>query len=380
MSEDVALLVGGFRYEGWKSVRITRSIESIAGSFALDVSDRWDGRFDPWPILEEDPCRVEIDGTVVIDGYVDKRSISAAATSRTLSYTGRDRAAALVDCSAILDRWTLRDVDVAEFVTNVAAPFGVRVSVQSGLKLSRVPKVSFSPGDAAFDVIKQVAESDGVLIVSDGAGGIKITRSGTARATPLVEAENIVSASVEYDAAGRFHHYVIATQPGSTDEASGDAVRIAAGAVDEGVRRTNRVALIQPERGYSMADARKRADWEARIRAARATAVTIVVLGWKQPSGALWPINALTRVRAPRLIDIDGDMLISQVEHSIGEQGKVTQLRLVRPDAFTPEPVSAKVAARPRGWPEVRKGAAFDAELAAKRVADYISKMTKGGK
>src|SRR5215510_3723043 len=98
--DNVVLIVNGRRYGGWKSVRITRSIETLAGSFALDVSDRWDGQTDPWPIRNEDACRVEIDGEVMIDGYVDVTDINATKDSRTLAYTGKDRAAAIVECSA----------------------------------------------------------------------------------------------------------------------------------------------------------------------------------------------------------------------------------------------------------------------------------------
>ena len=62
-------------------------------------------------------------------------------------------------------------------------------------------------------------------------------------------------------------------------------------------------------------------------------------------------------MKAPRLIDVDGDMLISQVEHTIGDGGQVTQLRLVRPDAFTPEPVAAKVKSSGGAWKELDRGA-----------------------
>jgi prophage tail gpP-like protein len=363
---DLALVVNGRRYGGWKSVRVTRSIESLAGSFALDVSDRWAEMDEPWAIIEEDPCRVEIDGQVVIDGYIDKRSISASAASRTLSYSGRDRAAALVDCSAILDQWTFRDVVVSEFVAKVAAPFGVRVSVQPGLVLPKVSKIVLTPGDSAFEAIKRAVGEQGVLFVSDGAGGILITRAGTDRAQSLVEGVNILSASVEYDGADRFHHYIVSTQAPGTDEASGDATRVGDGGIDEGVRRTNRALVIRPDKGCSVADARKRADWEARIRAARAEKVSVTVLGWKQSGGPLWPLNTLTRVKAPQLIGVDGDMRISQIEHSISESGQVTQLSLVRPDAFTPEPKAAVKSTSSGGgaWKELRKGASSDPALA----------------
>jgi prophage tail gpP-like protein len=357
------MIVDGRRYRGWKSIRVTRSIESIAGSFALDVSDRWANQDVPWPIREEDPCQVAIDGTVVIDGYVDKRSQSLSATSRALSYSGRDRAAELVDCSAIVsggakagNKWTFYNLDVAQFTAAVAKPFGIRVSVQPGLVLPKVPVLALHPGETAYESIKRAAGDDGVLIVSDGTGGIVLTRAGAARAAALVQAANVLSASVEYDGADRFHRYIIATQVPGTDEAAGEATQIQAEATDLGVRRTERVILIRPDKGYSAADARRRADWEARTRAARAEKVTIGVQGWYQPGGAaLWTPNALSRVSVPA-IGVDGDMLISHVEYSIGDGGQVTQLNLVRPDAFTPEPKAATVKGE-GGWKELKNGA-----------------------
>ncbi len=360
----VSLVVRGLRYEGWKSVRITRSIESLAGSFALDVSDRW-GEGAPWAIAEEDPCRVDIDETTVIDGYVDKRSLSASASSRSLSYTGRDKAAALIDCSAIVEagtmsknKWTFSNVDVASLATEIAKPFGVKVSVQAGLGalLTEDKKIVLHPGDTCFEVISRVAAAAGVLVVSDGAGGIAITRAGTSRATSLVEGQNILTASVEYDGIDRFRRYLISSQIPGTDDASAEATRIQAEAVDEGVRRTDRILLIRPDKGYGIADSKRRADWEARIRAAKSERVSITVQGWKQPSGALWPINALTRVKASQLIGVDGDMLISQVEYSIGDAGQISQLSLVRPDAFTPEPTTAIVKASGAAWKELERG------------------------
>lgn len=335
---DVRLLVNSRRYGGWKSVRVTRSIESIAGSFALDVTDRWSGQDVPWGIAEEDACRVEIDDDVVIDGYVDRRAIAIDGTQRTLGYSGRDKAATLVDCSAILDRWTFRKVSLLELAKRIAEPFGVKVALQAGVTLPEPPaKLVINPGDSAYQAIERAAAFSGVLIVSDGAGGIVLTRTGSGRAAPLVIGENLLSASVEYDGTDRFHRYVVATQTPGTDNASGGATRIRAEARDQDVRRTERVLMIRPDSGITADYARRRGDWEARIRAARAETVSVTVQGWRQPNGALWPVNALAQVRA-NAIGVDGDMLISQVDYSLSDSGEVTTIRLVRPDAFTPEP------------------------------------------
>lgn len=376
---NLTLLVNGVRYAGWKSVRVTRSIESISGSFELEASDRWGGQDVPWPIMEEDACRVEIDGTVVVDGFVDKRTISLSADARTLSYSGRDGAAVLVDCSIDLDKWTFRNASVFDIAKKVAEPFGIAVSMQPGLVLPKPqPKIVVSPGDMAFDVIANAARSAGVLVVSDGAGGIILTRTGTARAAALVQGANILSASVDYDAAPRYRRYAVVTQVAGTDEASGGATRIRGYATDNGVRRVDRLLLVRAETGTTADYAQRRADWEARNRAARAETVTVGVLGWKQPNGQLWPINALCRVSA-LAIGVDGDMLISQVEHSISDAGEVTQLRLVRPDAFTPEPTAVvKDPSGPGGWKELDP-ARIAFEGAARTLVGGIVDTITGG-
>lgn len=364
---ELLLVVRGRRYSGWKSIRVTRTIESISGSFALEVSDRWGADEETWPIFEEDACRVEIDSTTVIDGYVDKRSLNLSAGSLSLTYTGKDRTASLVECSAIVEgaavtgkpnsaKWTYRNIDLAEFARAIAKPFGVPVSVQPGLVLPKVAKLVVTPGDSCFEAIASAAARAGVLVVSDAAGGMLITRAGTTRTAALIQGQNVMEASVEYDASDRFRRYLISAQVPGTDEASGEATNVQAEATDLGVRRADRLILIRPDKGYSTADARKRADWEARIRAARAEKVSIKVQGWTQPgSNGLWPINAIAPVLVPR-IGIRGDLLISQVEHTVDDGGgQVTQLSLVRPDAFTPEP---KAVVREEGaWKELAKGA-----------------------
>lgn len=356
---DLILIVDGVKYGGWKSQRATRSIESLAGSFAVDFHDRWqDGA--PRPIVEGAACRVELDGEVIIDGYVKSRDIQADANGRRLAISGRDRAAELVDCSALLSQWTYRDVNALVFARKLAEPFGIKVTQQPGFVLPKVKKLVVSPGDTVYDAIRRAVGDEGALIVSDGTGGIRITRAAGARAAALVEGDNIESANLSGDAADRFHEYRIATQTGGTDEASGDATRVQASAFDDGVTRNNRTLLIRPEKGYSVADARKRADWEARIRAAKSTTVTVNVVGWRQSNGLLWAPNALTFVKAPSLIGFEGDLLISQVDYSVSnEGGQATQLKLVRPDAFNPEPTKARVKGGDGlgGWPELRKGA-----------------------
>jgi prophage tail gpP-like protein len=351
MAPEVTLLVNGRRYSGWKSIRITRSIESLAGSFALDVSDKWRGDQAPWPIKEGDACRVYIDSESVINGCVYSRKLAVGATERTLSYSGRDRTGDVVDSSVLVPdsstkghKWTYRNTDIAAFARAIAGPHGVSVSVQPGLVLPKDPLLVAHPGETCFEAIKRATGSASVIVISDGDGGILITRVGTQRVTALVEGANIKTAEIDYNATERFYKYYVSSQPPGTDESNGESLRVQAEATDLDVTRTNRVLVVRPDKGMDTAMARRRADWEARVRAAKSAAATIGVQGWRQPDGTLWPINSITHVSARRSLDIDGDMLISQVEYSVGEAGTMTSMSVVRPDALTPEPQTAVVA------------------------------------
>ena len=366
MADDPTLVVSGQRYSGWKSIRVSLSMESIAGSFAVDVSDRWDGAKAPWPVFEESACKVQLGDDVVIDGYIDKRALSASKDSRTLTYSGRDRAAALVDCSALVKagsvskgKWTFTNENLVGLAKKICEPFGIAVSVQPGLEAALIKTASkkvLHPGDTGFEVLAKEAAAVGAMLVSDGAGGLLITRASAERAESLVEGENILAASVEYDATERFYRYLLSSQVPGTDEQFGDDCRIQAEAIDQGVARTERVLLIRPDKGYNTADAKRRADWEARIRAARCEKLNVTVQGWRQSNGLLWQINRVTKVRAPTLLGVNGDLRISTVEFSTGEGGTITQLGLVRPDAFTPEP-TAVVKESSGLWKELAKGA-----------------------
>lgn len=339
---DVKLLIDGTAYSGWESVSVTRSIETLSGSFSVVVSDRWFGQDTRWTIREEDSCAVTIDDEQIISGYVDSRNIELTADSRSVSFSGRDKAAALVDCSAILKSWTFRNSNLLKIARQIAAPFGITVSLQPGLTLpTEYEKIVISPGDSAYQALEQVAITAGVLTVSDGNGNIVLTGKSNARAESISEGVNAKEIRVSFDGSSRYRKYVLLTQRSGSDEASGDATRIKAEATDQGVRREDRTLLIRPEKGMSVSAARRLADWYARVRAARAETVDVSLYGWKQTSGELWPVNALTKVTSESC-GISGDMLIASVTYSLDSSGEVTRLRLVRPDAFTPEP-SAKV-------------------------------------
>lgn len=354
--DDLELKVNGASYAGWKTARITRGIETIAGGFELSVSDRWNGQSAPWPIAEEDACSLLVNGETLITGFVDVRENSYNATDHSLSVSGRDATGALVDCSAVLTVWEFARLPLMSLAKKLAAQHAIRVSLDPSVKSLPVPpdKFTVDPGETSFEVIDRACRLSGVLPISDGQGGLVITRAGNSRADDqLVEGQNIKAASGRYDATGRFGKYIVSGQKKGTDDSFGlDACAIKSSSQDFEVKRTDRTLFIRPEGAVTLAYAKLRAQWEATVRAARGDTVSISVQGWTQSTGRLWPINSLVRVKSSR-VGVDGDMLITQTAMTVDNSGTATQLTLRRPDAFLPQP---SVSQNGSVWKEISKG------------------------
>lgn len=358
----IVLKVNGLEYGGWKTASVTRSIESVSGGFELSVSEKWAGQSTPWPIRQGDECSLELEGQVVVTGRIDSRRLGYNATDHSISVSGRDAAGVLVDCAAdVGNKWEFKNLSVLEFAKKITKPYGIPVAVQAGLTLPKAPsKLSIEPGDRAFEAIERACRTAALLPVSDGRGGMVLTRAGSGRsATALVERENILSASAEYDSAERFRTVKVYGQHKGTDEASGKAVGSIRGeAQDPEVRWPERVLVVRAEGNVTRDAAKQRAKWEVTVRRARAVSVVVTVHGWTKQDGKLWTPNELVSVKSPKLELYGIDMLISQVRYSTGASGTTTELTLRPRDAFMPEPLflKNKTGKNSAPWPEIEGG------------------------
>lgn len=340
---DVTLRVNKVEYAGWTSARVVRGIETAAGSFELSVSDRWAGSA-PWPIRDGDECSVVVAGEVVLTGYVDKRAVSIGAEEHTVTVSGRDRAGELVDCSAVLKTWEFVRTPVLEIARKMAATHDVAVKLASGVAPPPVPdKVSVDPGDTVWEVIERACRTANLLAASDGHGGLVLMRPGSTRTyTAIIEGMNLLTGSAEYDSSGRYRKVIVRGQSGGTDALSGEqAAAVQASAEDANVSRSARVLLVRPEGAVTVASAKRRAQWETTVRAARALSVMVSVQGWTQANGKLWPVNALVRVVSPRL-ELDEELFIAQATYTLDASGTRTELQLRPVGAYLPEPVIPK--------------------------------------
>lgn len=334
MADTVTLTIGGQRYDGWTAVEVTRAIDTMCGSFRLELADRAADQARPFALEAGAACSIQVAGETLITGHIDTLSPTIDAETHPISVAGRDRTADLVDCSAVASPGSWRDTAIEAIAAELARPFGITVTARAptGPKLRRF---AVQQGETIQAAVERLCRFSGLLAVSTAAGDLDlIVPASAAPVVRLVEGGNILSGSADHDVSQRFSRYIVKGQSAGDDHANGATVSRPRGeAADPAVLRY-RPLLVIGEEQTTLANAGMRARWEATTRAGRAQSAIITVLGWRDDAGALLRPNTIADVDAPALF-MRGRMLIQAVSLKIDERGTVAELTVTPPEAWT---------------------------------------------
>lgn len=337
MQSTVSLYVGGSKYEGWEEVKVTRALNAVAGTFSLTLSDRWPGQSTSRPIRRYESCVVKLDGETVITGYIDDVTPAYSDRSHSINITGRDKTGYLVDCSAIHSPGEWHNSGAIQIANELAAPFGIGVSVQHSVKPFK--KFKLEVGETVFEALDRMCRMRSMLATSDVHGNLLLTRSGKGGNAGVVlqYGVNIKAAKCQLKGKDRYSEYIVKGQQPGIDTTAEGAAQIVAKAKDSQVP-LYRPLLILAEDAADANTAAQRVAWERDTRKAKSSSVTITVQGWReQKGGALWLPNKLVPVKDP-VLGIDATLLIESVELSRSSSGSLTTLTLVPPQAYAQDP------------------------------------------
>lgn len=335
--DKVNLFINGKIYDGWKTAEIKRSLKAASGSFSLSVTDRWTEKREPWIIIPGDEAELKIGSDLILTGYVDTVSADATKDSVSISVAGRDKTADLIDCSIVSKTGQYSNLTLKRLAETFCAPFGISVKAPASTGAA-FATFAIQQGETVFEALERAARKRGYLLTTDGTGVLEIARPGSVRSTTRLEqGENILAMASTFEMKERFSQYIVKGQETVVDSDPAFAYSTKATATDPTVKRY-RPLVIQSEQLTNVSDSKTRANWEATVRAARASKFNLTLAGWRQGDGTLWRPNQLVLAIAPR-IGLNGELLITDVSFSItSDGGSVTVLSLERKDAYTPEP------------------------------------------
>lgn len=343
---EFELRVSGVRYSGWTELRLTRSMEQLAHSFSVGLTDQWNEDAEPIPVEAGDECVVLVNGLPVTTGYVDDDSLSYDAKNRVIGFSGRSKTCDLVDCSAIYKTGQWKKAKLLRIATDLCAPFGITVSTNVNLgKAFTNPGYSIQEGETGFDCLARAARARGVLMFTDGDGNLVFDRVGSEIInTVLKRGVNIVRGSKKNSWKDRFSQYIIKAQSAGNDDAFGrTSAALKRTADDDGVTRY-RPMIVLADTEDSGTELQKRANWERNVRAGKAKELEYTVLDWEHDDG-LWEPNKLVRVFDPDA-RVDDKLLISSVTYSRSNSGTTTSLSVTIPQAYSIEPLPPPKASK----------------------------------
>lgn len=339
-------------YKGFTSMSVERRLDALSGVFTFNAVSE-DG--DPLPFRGGESCRVIVDGEAVLTGFIEAVNVSYTPESHSISVSGRDKTADLIDSNLVaindlkgagitleglikkvIDQLGM-DVGISDEAGTLIAPFNAAEDV-----------VGPDPGENAFDFLEKYARKRQVLLTSDSKGNVVITQSSgdlipaTLQMVKGSDNNNILQSNVSYNTTRRFNKYTFASAQGFvalnfagfSDLA--ESVDQSGETTDPDIREGRQLVII-PETAASSEQNALRAQWEANIRKARGREYSVVVSGFRNQTGALWKVNTIVSV-VDTFAGINSQMLINSVEFSFNlETGSTTSMTLLASNAYTLE-------------------------------------------
>lgn len=333
---EVTVRRGGMVLRGWIQSEVQRSIESLAGTFSVPVP------FIPGtvPAVQRgDVVQVAIGDEVVIDGYVLAAEPFYNRTDCGLNVVGRDRAGDLVHSSAIHQGGHWAGVKLDRIAQDICRPFGLDVVVATDIG-APLDDFRLWLGETCLAALARAARLRGVLVMSDAAGRVVLTKAGATRVAGEIRRGRNVIAMQGIGTEEQCHsEYIAYGQQELADDVDFDTARqVKATAKDALVTRY--LPLVIPADGaIKPGDLQALVDHTARVRRGHAMGLRYTLEGWTD-SGKPWPINALV----PVYDDVAGchgeDWLICAVRNTFDmRDGAVTVLDLRPREAYDTVPL-----------------------------------------
>jgi len=351
---EVILEVNNRNFLGWNRLNIHRSMEELCANFTLQLVDAGvNSEFGHVQI--GDRCRIYVRSEAeniavneieLLTGYIDEIEKNRSGESTSMSVSGRDITQDLVDCSAVIpsNTWTKASLD--KIAKDLAAPFDIYVNNNTNEE-EFFNKLTIQNGETCFSVLERACRQNGVLPLTNRFGELTLQYAAsdeTPRVADLVDGENILSISETVNHRARFSEYTVRGQTsGRGNRWSKKTNRLKGTAKDNTLKR-HRPLIILAENKTTSKKIKKRANWEAQVRAGRSLVHTVQLVGWftagADESSELqpWTPNmAVNLISEP--FNVNAKKIITSVDFGLDETGgRVTTLVLKHPDTYAADP------------------------------------------
>jgi prophage tail gpP-like protein len=339
-------LIDGQAYTHFIEYKVARSIDDAASSFTLTMPYEGDTtpRFESTTVIV-----LKIRSEVVCTGFIDSVKTSITKTGgKVVTIEGRDSCSDMID-STIGPQSDFKGVknltDLLSKVFKVRPAFKGRIINKAGnLPLTVDANQSGAITDTIFSFVEKYCRLNNVFLLSDGLGNLLLTRASSTlipgkllnKTTDLSVFNNIYNISFEIDYSDLFYQYTYHSQgnpSGASGKSSNKALAGVQGTSTDSSIRASRFIDLTAETEASGKELKQLADWENKVRKARAETYTATFVGHYLENNLL-SINKLVWVEDDDC-GVAKPLLIGQCTYSLSRtSGFTTELVLKHPDAY----------------------------------------------
>jgi len=341
----ITLTVAGVNYKDFVSASANSSLGTISGTFNFTATAT---ATEVLPVKPGQTCTVLVDDIAVITGYIEIVNIQYDDSSHTISISGRDKTADLVDCTMLAEESDFNGkISFKKLCETAIEKSGVKgVSVVDEAKAEDFDEISLesaSVGETVHAFLEKYARKRQVILTSNGDGNLVIVKPAALKAkTKLVNGININRGGLVINLSNRFRTYIVKSQAGlsSTDDGGDinleDATNSEGKVVDGAIREGRTLTIIDENANYK-GGAQKRARWEALIRRANSVTANVTIQGSGDgeviiPNMRIEYQEQYGKGALPSALP----MLVKSASYSFDiTRGSETSLNLVRQNAYT---------------------------------------------
>ncbi len=336
--------VNGQTFDNWKTTKLARTIDENAGKFQFSSSNVIPANY---PVRAGDAVQILINGQARLTGFCDVVESSVEDGIDTITVSGRDNTADLVDSSmpdsvkSIEGPLSMLDL-VAKVIAALGANIGVTQSAPTIDEFSELDLFIADAGRNCIEFLTDFARKRQVYLIPDGDGNLDIFRppevllAGVLINRRNASGNNIISSSVRFDHSQRYGRYSSRGQFnfGADPDADYDiGVDVQGEATDDKIR-SSRFLEVQPEESMDFTETTDRAVEELNIRLARSTSYTAIVAGLERSANVLWDLGQLTKID-DAFSGMKGVFIVRAVAYSVdAARGTRTTLTMAPPEAY----------------------------------------------
>lgn len=157
-NDFIVLTIGGRQHNEWVTYSIDSDLQTPADAWHLQVAIE-SGKM-PEVVKRGAPVTLRIGDDLVLTGRLDGFKDRVSKRSHTLTLSGRDSAAALVDCSAQI--FAAQMLSLEDIAAKIVKPLGITKIRIDAVNARMREKVNVEPCDTAWQALQNAAEANGL--------------------------------------------------------------------------------------------------------------------------------------------------------------------------------------------------------------------------